>query len=53
MQETKEKLKAVIAELFKCAAGDLTDDTGPGDIPGWDSLGRADKAPMVWRAHPR
>jgi acyl carrier protein len=33
------KLKHLIAELFKCDVADLTDDIGPGDIPGWDSLG--------------
>ncbi len=33
------KLKSLIADLFKCDVSDLTDDTGPGDIPGWDSLG--------------
>jgi len=33
------KLKQLIADLFRCDVSDLTDTTGPGDIPGWDSLG--------------
>jgi acyl carrier protein len=33
------KLKKLIAELFRCDITDLVDSTGPGDIPGWDSLG--------------
>jgi acyl carrier protein len=39
MLELKAELKRVIADLFKCDQSQLTDDTGPGDIPGWDSLG--------------
>jgi acyl carrier protein len=35
----KTKLLQLMAELFKCDIDDLTDTTGPGDIPGWDSLG--------------
>ena len=35
----KEKLKHLITDLFKCDFEDVTDTTGPGDIPGWDSLG--------------
>jgi acyl carrier protein len=35
----KTKLLRLMAELFKCDIDDLTDTTGPGDIPGWDSLG--------------
>ena len=34
-----EKLKQLITDLFRCDIGDLTDETGPGDIAGWDSLG--------------
>jgi acyl carrier protein len=34
-----ERLKKLIAELFKCDVEELTDATGPGDIAGWDSLG--------------
>jgi acyl carrier protein len=37
--DTKTELKALIAGLFKCDASDLNDQVGPGDIPGWDSLG--------------
>ncbi len=33
------QLKAIIAELFMCDKSTLNDDTGPGDIQGWDSLG--------------
>jgi acyl carrier protein len=39
MPDTNQKLKNLIANLFKCHVTDLTDATGPGDIPGWDSLG--------------
>jgi acyl carrier protein len=35
----KTKLLQLMVDLFKCDIGDLTDATGPGDIPGWDSLG--------------
>jgi acyl carrier protein len=34
-----EKLKRLVASLFKCDVNDVTDETGPGDIAGWDSLG--------------
>lgn len=34
-----ERLKHLIADLFKCDVSQLNDETGPGDIPGWDSLG--------------
>lgn len=33
------KLKELIAHLFKVSPDELTDATGPGDVPGWDSLG--------------
>jgi acyl carrier protein len=39
MNDTNARLKQLIAELFKCDVGEVTDDTGPGDLPGWDSLG--------------
>ena len=39
MEHTNAKLKKLIADLFKCPVTELTDATGPGDIPGWDSLG--------------
>jgi acyl carrier protein len=39
MSATNAKLKALIADLFKCDLAEVTDATGPGDIPGWDSLG--------------
>ena len=39
MEHTNTPLKQLIADLFKCSVADLTDATGPGDIPGWDSLG--------------
>jgi len=29
----------LVADLFKCDVSELTEQTGPGDIPGWDSLG--------------
>jgi acyl carrier protein len=36
---TNARLKALIARLFNCDPSQLTDDIGPGGIPGWDSLG--------------
>ena len=39
MSQTNTKLKELIADLFKCNLAEVTDGTGPGDIPGWDSLG--------------
>jgi len=39
MTDTNAQLKALIAELFKCHPSEVTDATGPGDLPGWDSLG--------------
>jgi acyl carrier protein len=39
MEPTTTALKQLIASLFKCSINDLTDQTGPGDIAGWDSLG--------------
>ena len=39
MNQTNTKLKALIADLFNCNPAEVTDATGPGDIPGWDSLG--------------
>jgi len=39
MDEIAANLKQLIADLFRCDVSDLTDMTGPGDIPGWDSLG--------------
>jgi acyl carrier protein len=39
VDDTNLKLKQLIAGLFKCGVDDLSEATGPGDIPGWDSLG--------------
>ena len=35
----RDSLKQLMADLFRCDVADISDDTGPGDIPGWDSLG--------------
>lgn len=37
--DTNARLKTLIAGLFKCDVAQLTDSVGPGDVPGWDSLG--------------
>lgn len=37
--DTNARLKVLIANLFKCDVSELTDAVGPGDVPGWDSLG--------------
>ena len=34
-----DKLKRIISDQFNCDASELSDSTGPGDIPQWDSLG--------------
>lgn len=39
MTDRKKQLTALMANLFQCSESELTDDTGPGDINGWDSLG--------------
>lgn len=39
MSDTHARLFDLIANLFECSVDELSDDTGPGDIPGWDSLG--------------
>ncbi len=39
MSNTSAELKSLIAELFMCDPSEISDTTGPGDIPGWDSLG--------------
>ena len=39
MSETKRKLKTLMANLFQCSESQLSDEIGPGDINGWDSLG--------------
>jgi acyl carrier protein len=39
MSDTAQKLKRLMADLFKCDVSEVTDATGPGEIPGWDSLG--------------
>ena len=35
----KSRLKKLAAGLFRCDESELADDAGPGDVPGWDSLG--------------
>jgi len=37
--DTNARLKRLIGRLFNCDPSQLTDEVGPGDIPGWDSLG--------------
>ena len=39
MDSLNGRLKHLIAHLFKYPVEKLTDEIGPGDIPGWDSLG--------------
>jgi acyl carrier protein len=35
----KDRLKKLMAGLFQCDLDELHDETGPGDVRGWDSLG--------------
>jgi acyl carrier protein len=37
--DTNARLKTLIANLFQCDVAQLTDQLGPGELPGWDSLG--------------
>lgn len=39
MTDLNTQLKKLIAETFECDVAILTDDLGPGEVPGWDSLG--------------
>jgi acyl carrier protein len=39
MTDTAAQLRSLMADLFRCNEAELTDETGPGDINGWDSLG--------------
>ena len=32
----KDRLKKLIAGLFQCDLDELHDETGPGDVRGWD-----------------
>ena len=34
-----DSLKQLMADVFHCDVADITDETGPGDLLGWDSLG--------------
>jgi acyl carrier protein len=35
-----EQIKALVAEYFKIDPAVLTDESGPGRVEGWDSLGQ-------------
>ncbi|BCS33183.1 hypothetical protein TBR22_A24100 [Luteitalea sp. TBR-22] len=37
--DVSTKLKQLIAHLFKVSVDELSDEVGPGDVSGWDSLG--------------
>jgi len=39
VESINKRLKQLISELFRYPVDKLTNETGPGDIPGWDSLG--------------
>jgi acyl carrier protein len=39
MSDLNTELKKLIAETFECDVSTLTDELGPGEVPGWDSLG--------------
>ena len=39
MANLNQEVKETIAELFQCDISELSDQTGPGDLPAWDSLG--------------
>ena len=37
--DTSARLKTLIGDLFNCDPSRLSDEAGPGQVPGWDSLG--------------
>jgi len=39
MSDSEIELKKLMADLFQCNESELSNETGPGDINGWDSLG--------------
>ena len=39
ISDVEPQVLQVACEHFQLAIGDLTRDTGPGDLPGWDSIG--------------
>lgn len=39
MSDTGNRLKKLMADLFRCDVSQVTDEIGPGELPGWDSLG--------------
>ena len=39
MNALDERLKRLVADVFRYPQEELVDRMGPGDIPGWDSLG--------------
>jgi len=53
MTDTSARLKVLIADLFKCDPSDVTEATGPGDIPGWDSLGHVTLMAEIQRQFPK
>ena len=40
MKEIRDRVYDILAEQFLTAKEELTDETGPGDIPAWNSLGQ-------------
>ena len=40
MNEPRDRVYDILARQFLTAKKDLTDETGPGDIPAWNSLGQ-------------
>jgi len=37
--DVRDRLRGLMARLFRCDELEIRDSTGPGDLPGWDSLG--------------
>lgn len=36
---TEREIRDLLKELFSCTDSEISHETGPGDIPQWDSLG--------------
>ena len=40
MENHKEELFCIISELFSVSKEEISIEDGPGDLPGWDSIGQ-------------
>lgn len=50
MSNLNAELKQLIADTFEVDVATLSDELGPGEVPGWDSLGHVT---LMARIHER